>query len=107
MNHKDIDTKTFKTLTELDAYVLIDVRTTEEFNEGHLRDSINIDFYKPDFEDALDELDKRKKYLVYCRSGNRSRQAMFLMRDLGFEEVNNLSEGIISWIENEYETFKK
>ncbi|HAY35298.1 MAG TPA: rhodanese-like domain-containing protein, partial [Bacteroidetes bacterium] len=62
---------------------------------------------KPDFEDALDELDKRKKYLVYCRSGNRSRQAMFLMRDLGFEEVNNLSEGIISWIENEYETFKK
>lgn len=107
MNHQDIDTKTFKELTERDAFVLIDVRTPEEHNTERLRDSINIDFYHPDFEDMLDELDKRKKYLVYCRSGNRSRQAMFLMRDLGFEEVNNLSEGIISWVQNNFETVKQ
>ncbi|MFZ1321160.1 MAG: rhodanese-like domain-containing protein [Ignavibacteria bacterium] len=106
MNHQDIDTKTFKDLTEHDAYVLIDVRTPDEFNAARLKDSINIDFYQTDFEDKLDELDKRKKYLVYCRSGNRSRQAMFLMRDLGFEEVHNLAEGIISWVDNNFETIK-
>ncbi|HQY19889.1 MAG TPA: rhodanese-like domain-containing protein [Ignavibacteria bacterium] len=106
MQHKDIDTKSFKELSENDAYVLLDVRTPDEFNSERLKDSINIDFYESDFEDKLDELDKRKKYLIYCRSGNRSRQAMFLMRDLGFEEVNNLSEGIISWVENNFETIK-
>ncbi|MBS1518669.1 MAG: rhodanese-like domain-containing protein [Bacteroidetes bacterium] len=106
MNHTDIDTVTFKNLTEQDAYVLLDVRTAEEFEAGHIRDSINIDFYKMNFEQELDELDKRKKYLVYCRSGNRSRQAMFLMRDLGFEEVNNLAGGIIDWVGNNLETVR-
>ncbi len=100
MNHKDVDTQSFKDLFEADAYVLLDVRTPEEYSNGHLKDATNIDFYKETFEDEIDVLDKRKKYLVYCRSGNRSRQAMFLMRDLGFEEVYNLTNGIISWHEH-------
>ena len=97
MNHKDVDTTSFKNLFEEDSYVILDVRTREEFHAGHLKGASNIDFYDSSFESNLDELDKRKKYLVYCRSGNRSRQAMFLMRDLGFEEVYNLESGIISW----------
>lgn len=97
MNHKDVDTASFKNLFEEDSYVILDVRTQEEFHAGHLKGASYIDFYDSSFESNLDELDKRKKYLVYCRSGNRSRQAMFLMRDLGFEEVYNLESGIISW----------
>jgi len=97
MNHKDVDTASFKNLFEEDSYVILDVRTPGEFREGHLKGASNIDFYDSSFENNLDELDKRNKYLVYCRSGNRSRQAMFLMRDLGFEEVYNLESGIISW----------
>lgn len=97
MKHLDVDTPSFKQFFEEDAFVLIDVRTEDEFKSGHLKGATNIDFYKETFEDDLDTLDKRKRYLVYCRSGNRSRQTMFLMKDLGFEEVYNLANGIISW----------
>ncbi|MBK6879038.1 MAG: rhodanese-like domain-containing protein [Ignavibacteria bacterium] len=106
MNHQDIDTQTFKSKLEEDAYVLLDVRTSNEFNAGHLMGSLNIDFYDQNFESNIDELDKRMKYLVYCRSGNRSRQAMFLMRDLGFEEVYNLAGGIIAWHDHGHEIVK-
>jgi rhodanese-related sulfurtransferase len=106
MNHQDIDTNSFKGKLEEDAYVLLDVRTPNEYRAGHLAGSVNIDFYDHNFEVNIDELDKRMKYLVYCRSGNRSRQAMFLMRDLGFEEVYNLAGGIISWNDHGYEIVK-
>lgn len=102
MNHLDIDTFSFRKMSEEDSCVILDVRTPEEFSSGFLRGAVNVNFYKPDFEDLLDEFDKRKKYLIYCRSGNRSRQAMFLMRDLGFEEVYNLSGGIIAWNEHKH-----
>lgn len=102
MKHLDIDTITFKEHLENDAYVLLDVRTPEEFSDGHLKNAANINFHNDTFEEEIDELDKRKKYLVYCRSGNRSRQAMFLMRDLGFEEVYNLERGIIDWKQNNF-----
>ncbi len=97
MNHKDINTPDFKDYLEQDSYILLDVRTPEEFKTGRLKGATNIDFYNESFEDDIDKLDKRKKYLLYCRSGNRSRQTMFLMRDLGFDEVYNLEDGIISW----------
>ncbi len=106
MNHQDIDTQSFRNKLEEDAYVLLDVRTPAEYNAGHLTGSVNIDFYHHDFESQIDELDKRMKYLVYCRSGNRSRQAMFLMRDLGFEEVYNLAGGIIAWHDQGHEIVK-
>lgn len=106
MNHKDIDTTSFKNLSEEDSYVILDVRTPEEFITGHLKGASNIDFYDEIFEDKIDEFDKKKKYLIYCRSGSRSRQAMFLMRDLGFEEVYNLESGIISWNDHGYQIEK-
>lgn len=97
MNHRDVDTLEFKKFLDENAFILLDVRTEDEFNSGHLKDASNIDFYKSDFEADIDGLDKRERYLVYCRSGNRSRQTMFLMRDLGFDEVYNLQGGILSW----------
>jgi rhodanese-related sulfurtransferase len=103
MIHKDLDTSSFKDLYDGKSYFLLDVRTPEEFSAGHLKGAVNINFYDQTFEENIDSLDKRKKYLVYCRSGGRSRQAMFLMRDLGFEEVFNLSGGILSWSEHDYE----
>lgn len=103
MAHKHVDTPTFKNMIEENVYELIDVRTPEEFMAGHIKDAANIDYYHDDFQSDIAKLDKNKKYLLYCRSGNRSGMAMDMMKMMGFEEVYNLEEGIISWNEHEYE----
>lgn len=77
---------------------LIDIRTSEEFQAGHLEGATNIDFYQTDkFETYLKSLDKSKTYLIYCRTGNRSSKALELMKQLGFESVSELAGGIASW----------
>lgn len=77
--------------------VVLDVRTSEEFAEGHLEGATMIDFYAPDFADRIAELDPDVPYLLYCRSGNRSGQAATLMRDLGFSDVADVDGGILAW----------
>ncbi len=79
-------------------FVIIDIRTPEEFNEGHIENAVNIDFYSETFREDLDKLDKSKTYFIYCRSGSRSGRAMPIMEELGFQEVYNLSAGIKEWI---------
>ena len=78
-------------------FVILDVRTPQEFSEGHLEDAVNIDFRAEDFREKVNELDKSKTYLVYCRSGARSRSASDVMEELGFEEGYNMLGGIIQW----------
>lgn len=77
--------------------VVLDIRTPEEFDEGHLEGAVMVDFYATDFGDQLDALDKDVPYLMYCRSGNRSAQAASMMEDLGFEVVYELDGGIVTW----------
>ena len=83
-------------------FIILDVRTLQEFNEGHIANAVHFDYYAPDFRDRLDALDKEKTYLVYCRSGNRSRQTMSAMQDLEFTTVYNMLEGIIASTSAEY-----
>lgn len=80
-----------------DDLVVLDVRTPEEFAEGHVADAILIDIYEPDFADRIAELDPDVPYVVICRSGNRSSQAVALMRDLGFGDVTDVDGGIVAW----------
>ena len=77
--------------------VILDVRTPEEYAEGHLEDSILVDFYDEDFADQLAELDPEVPYLLYCRSGNRSGQTRAIMDDLGFTNVADVDGGIQAW----------
>lgn len=70
--------------------VLLDVRTPEEFATGHLEGAINIDIQSADFDARVSELDPDATYLVYCRSGNRSGQAMSRMQAQGFTDLTNL-----------------
>ena len=79
------------------SFVILDVRTLQEFADGYVEGAINIDFSSATFGDELDALDKEKTYLIYCRSGNRSGQALGMMEELGFQEVYNLSGGISAW----------
>jgi len=78
-------------------FVIIDVRTPEEFAEGHIENAVNIDFYSETFRDDLDTLDKDKTYLIYCRSGRRSGLSIPLMKELDFMEIYDMLGGITRW----------
>lgn len=80
-----------------DGLIVLDVRTPEEFAEGHLEDAVMIDFYDPDFADQLADLDPDRPYLLYCRSGNRSGQTTAIMDQLGFTNVADIDGGIVAW----------
>lgn len=77
--------------------VLIDVRTPQEYGEAHIDGALLIDISAPDFVEQLGELDPAATYVVYCRSGNRSRAAVEVMAQLGFSEVYDMG-GIQQWI---------
>ena len=70
--------------------VIVDVRTPAEFAEGHLEGAELLDLTGGDFAAALPSLDPDAEYVVYCRSGNRSGQAVAMMEDAGFTDVTNL-----------------
>lgn len=78
-------------------FSIIDVRTPEEYAEGHLTGSQMIDYYDADFADQLQQLDKDKTYLIYCRSGGRSGRTLKLMEQMGFSSVYNMSGGFSRW----------
>ena len=81
------------------AYKLIDIRTEEEYAAGHIKGASQIDFYQTQkFNSYLDSLDKNQKYLIYCRSGNRSGQALNIMQEKGFINASDLAGGISTWI---------
>lgn len=82
-----------------DPEIVLDVRTPDEYNEGHLADAVLIDFYEADFRDQLAELDRDANYVLYCRSGNRSAEAATLMEELGFSSVDEVDGGIVEWLE--------
>lgn len=70
--------------------VVVDVRTPDEFAEGHLEGAVNIDLDGPDFAGAIGELPRDGEYVLYCRSGNRSGQAAAIMDQLDFQNVVDL-----------------
>lgn len=72
------------------AVVVVDVRTPDEFGAGHVKDARNIDLYDPLFEEKIKKLDRTKNYKLYCRTGNRSGQALRLMKSWGFTNVENV-----------------
>jgi len=78
-------------------FVIIDVRTPQEFAEEHIENAINIDYYSETFRDELNNLDKNQTYLVYCRVGRRSRNALDIMAELNFREAYNMLDGINGW----------
>lgn len=83
-----------------DSVQLLDVRTPEEYAEGHINGAININVQSDNFREmAVRELSKDSTVLVYCRSGRRSLTAAEILTKLGYKVVN-LKGGIIDWKEN-------
>jgi phage shock protein E len=76
--------------------VILDVRTPEEYQAGHLKNAQLLNIYSPDFQDRLKALNPEKTYLVYCAVGGRSGQASQQMQELGFKKVYDAQEGFSS-----------
>lgn len=76
---------------------IVDVRTPAEFGQGHLEDAVNIDSYAPDFRSRLEQLDRDRPYVVYCKKGLRGAKAMEILRQAGFARVYNISGGYDRW----------
>ena len=82
---------------DTDTVQLVDVRTKEEYEEGHISNALLIDYYSYNFEEqAIAKLSKEKTVAVYCRSGRRSAAATRKLVKLG-SEVVNLDGGILAW----------
>jgi rhodanese-related sulfurtransferase len=84
-------------LATKDGITVIDVRTQEEYDEGHIDGATVIDFYAPDFADQVAQLDPEGEYLVYCRSGNRSGQAVAIMQQAGIDNIYDMDGGIVAY----------
>ncbi|MBM4150601.1 MAG: redoxin domain-containing protein [Ignavibacteria bacterium] len=85
------------TISSLPNEVILDVRTPGEFQGGHIKEAVNIDFNDPTFDQQIAKLDKSTPYMVYCLSGGRSAAAANTMRNAGFTKVYELDGGMIAW----------
>lgn len=80
--------------------IVLDIRTPQEFNSGHISGAINIDYYDSNFQDNIEKLSRSTPYKIYCNSGNRSASALSLMKQMGFEDVSELQGGIQAWMKS-------
>lgn len=95
---KTVDQKKFRQLIDKKKMVLLDVRTVDEYKSGHIPNAMQIDVLnKEDFKNRVANLDRKKTYLLYCRSGKRSNEAKILMKEMGFKKLIDLKGGFANW----------
>ena len=81
-------------------YTLIDVRTQDEFDLGHIDSAINLDFYSETFQNDILSLPKNETIVLYCRTNNRSSKTANILKENGFKEISVLEGGITDWLKN-------
>jgi rhodanese-related sulfurtransferase len=84
-------------LMDTEEIQLVDVRTPSEYNEGHVPDAQNINFYDENFDQQIETLDKSKPIIVYCKSGGRSAKCASKLVEKGFEKIYDLEGGFSQW----------
>ena len=94
-----ISIEKFEKMSAKKKNMLVDVRTPEEVSEGQLAGAVNINFLGENFSSEIQKLNKNKTYLLYCRSGSRTRRAADQMQKAGFKKVYMLEGGITAWKE--------
>ena len=101
---KSVSVEEFEALITDTTVQRLDVRTPEEYAEGHIAGSININVNDESFEiKALDTLDKDRTVALYCRSGRRSKKAASILSNNGFKVVE-LATGFNGWVEKNKNT---
>lgn len=94
---KAISPKKFEKKMDNPSVVILDVRTEQEYKDGHLDGALLMDVQKDDFIQQLAKLDKNKTYLVYCKSGRRSAKALEVLGAQGFPRGYHLEGGFLNW----------
>ncbi len=82
---------------ELNSVILVDVRTPEEFEAGHLVNAKNINLFDKDFVEKFQGISKEETIYVYCKKGGRSAKAQQRLDSLGYKKVVNLEGGYDAW----------
>lgn len=91
---------------KLGNILLIDVRTPQEFAQGHIDNAKLIDYMQADFMNKMSKLDTSKELYIYCRSGNRSGKAARKLEVMGFPKIYDLKGGILNWNQNKMKVIK-
>ena len=96
---KNEDVAKVEELIKSGKYTVIDVRTKEEYDAGHIKGALNFDYYNDDFEEKIESQlkDKNKPYILYCRSGMRSLYSAEILEELGYTNVTNMKGGFLAW----------
>ena len=81
-------------------YTLIDVRTQDEFDLGHIDSAINLDFYSETFQNEILSLPKNEKIVLYCRTNNRSSKTAAILKENGYKDISVIRGGITEWVKN-------
>ena len=81
-------------------YTLIDVRTQDEFDSGHINSAINLDFYSDTFKNDILSLPKNKTIVLYCRTNNRSSKTATILQENGYRDILVIKGGINEWVKN-------
>ena len=105
----DITVQQGKEMIDRGDVFILDVRTEDEYNAGHIRGSIRIpvqDIPQQELNKSLAEIPLDKKILVYCRTGGRSTRASEILVNNGFKEVYNMKGGITEWTNAGFEVVK-
>ena len=95
----EISDAQFTEIQDID-YILVDVRTAEEYESGHIQDAVNFDFYSESFQNDILTLDKSSSIILYCRTQNRSTKTANYLKENGYKEIIVLAGGITSWVKN-------
>lgn len=93
---KSIDFDEYSSLSKSIDFLIVDVRTPEEYKISRINNSININFYDEKFINMFKKIDYDKHVLIYCRSGRRSLEAVKILSDEGFGKIYDLKGGILA-----------
>jgi len=96
-SYTDVSSLEFNKLATSEKGILLDVRTENEFKNGHIANAGQLNFYAPDFRSRLLLLPKDQPIYVYCLTGSRSRNAAQILVQNGYTQVYNLQHGIMEW----------
>jgi len=93
---ESIDYDEYLKISKTIDFLIVDVRTPEEYQISRIKNSININFYDKNFINVFKNLDFDKHILIYCRSGRRSLEAVKILSDEGFRKLYDLKGGVLS-----------